>query len=495
MLEGKLLYTDVYYQYGPLSALINKWSLIIWGKRMLSLQIAAALGYACIVFFQFLLWSRFFSNRFAFLVSFVALLLAPFYTGPFWPWSSVYALLFSIIGWLLFTPFLEKNSAWKLLAAGAMVSFTFWTRQPVGILLFISYIMIFVLFYITRYKSFVYTVKSLLLFLVGAVVVCAAFVIWLFRSGNLYDWWFQNIVWMTGHWAFTGIEESVSILEKTKSILYIPLILFPHHWGAGGIVWGLLPVAALVLAGLLFAKVVQKGVFSEGHWILLTLVFGAIVSWHQYYPQSSLNHLYWGGVPLIFVAAYVLLFLHRVWSSKKRIGLSYAKYALLAVMVMLLLILEIIPRMIGGVHRIREYSVTVSKPYIVSGMKVQTQSQADALSALSESITSYVSEHPDTYFITTPSASRANMFVLTFRENNRYFGPVVTGADQSKLMYEHYRHQERMEAFIREYKPLIYAETPIDIEDYEELFHVELDKPIEYMMSNHMYIYAPIKNN
>lgn len=497
LLDGKALFRDSYFQYGPLTALLQAFSLKLFGRYLIVIQLETAFFYALTSILLWLIWSRFLKPVLVTLICIVWVLLAPYFLNVFLPWSSVYSLFFSILALYLMILFLEKNKKYYLFYTGLATACTFWTRQPVGIFLFAAFIIFFIILFVFKNIKFNELFKNSLILLSGFVSISVICLIYLWREGVLTDWWVQDIVWVLGKWAFVGNGNSVHsglllLLHKVYNIFFI---FFPYRFEIGGMFWSILPLVSIFLFTSTIIKAFKYNKLEHKESILLVILLVSLASWHQYFPQNSLEHVYWGGTLMIFVVAY--FFIHLVpWyylaNFDSNRWLCFILISMSLLFVYLLGYKEIWWRLKEGKSKINKYDVQLNSPTILKNMKVETESQKIALEKLDFIIKKYIEKFPNTNLITTVYASRANLLFLTLVQNNNGFGPILTGADESVYLYSYYDYNNRLLDFIKNKKTLIYAEVPQKFDGYYELIHIKMEPEIEYMMSNEMYIYAPI---
>ena len=257
--------------------LVIKWTTVFF------YGIAAVLGTR--------LWERFLTPPFLKIWYACFFMLCPFYLVPFHPWSSVYALVFMLLGveWQL--RFLEKGN-WKFLfGAGACAVGAFLCRTPCGIVAFCAGAATLFLRGIcaeTSERRF----APLLPYCGGALGAGSIFALYLTLAGawgdylrQCYTFIFGFVVRRGGSWSWEQFSDSM--LPLTGS------------FGFGNSIFALLPILALgallvTVRPLFYGKKEQL----RKNLPLIAMILLALGSWHQYFPVPCVRHLYWAGIPL-----------------------------------------------------------------------------------------------------------------------------------------------------------------------------------------------------
>ncbi len=134
--EGKLLYKEIFCQYGPLAVLIQSLPVWLWGAETLVIKWTTVLFYGFAAVLGTRVWERFLDKTFLWFWYGCFFMLCPFYLVPFHPWSSVYALVFMLLGVELQLRFFEKGGKILLWGAGLCACAAFLCRTPCGIVAF-----------------------------------------------------------------------------------------------------------------------------------------------------------------------------------------------------------------------------------------------------------------------------------------------------------------------------------------------------------------------
>lgn len=294
--EGKLLYKEIFCQYGPLAVLIQSLPVWLWSAEILVIKWTTVLFYGFAAVLGTRVWERFLDKTFLWFWYGCFFMLCPFYLVPFHPWSSVYALVFMLLGLELQLRFFEKGGKVLLWGAGLCACAAFLCRTPCGIVAFAAGMAALFLRGISageRREGFL----PMLHYTCGAGVGTAAFALYLTFADawgdylrQCYTFIFRFVVKRGGSWSWEQFADSMIPLTGAS--------------GFGNCIFALLPllaIGALLLAvrPLFYGKMekLQKNI------PLLAVIFLALGSWHQYFPVPCVRHLYWAGIPLFGVYA------------------------------------------------------------------------------------------------------------------------------------------------------------------------------------------------
>ncbi|MBK26542.1 MAG: hypothetical protein CME70_21260 [Halobacteriovorax sp.] len=151
--EGKQLFSEVFYHYAPLTAHLHNLSIFVFGEEVLSLNLLSSLFYGGIAVLFYFLLSHFFALKTSVLLAILWFLFAPFFKDTFIPWSSIYCLFFLLSSILFSFKYFETSKTSFLILSGVTAAFCFWTRQSVGPLVFIGYIISFSFIHFIEGKS------------------------------------------------------------------------------------------------------------------------------------------------------------------------------------------------------------------------------------------------------------------------------------------------------------------------------------------------------
>lgn len=146
--HGAVLFRDVFYQYGALSAYIHLFSFKIFGESLFSIQFITLLFYSFISFFFYRL-SRYFLSKFeSILVVLIWIFSAYFFYWETQPGSHTYGLAFTVIASICALKALNRQDKYMVLS-GFFSALSFFSRQTVG-LFFSASILLFLLIYIHK---------------------------------------------------------------------------------------------------------------------------------------------------------------------------------------------------------------------------------------------------------------------------------------------------------------------------------------------------------
>jgi hypothetical protein len=360
VMSGQMVYRDTFTQYGALATLIQASWLKLFGAKLIVLRFGTVAAYAAAIAILVQFWWQFLPLPMIWASLFLWWGLAPYYE-PSWtlmPWSSVIALVFQASTlYFLFTSFDLKGRWLRLIAAGVFASLTFWTRQPVGGLLFGAGGFAPLLMGWQEYQkekklipASKHTLIYLLLYGLGFGLISLAVLSWLSMYGALGEWYMQNFVWprkwaqgsfhvttllsqLLGNgslvwshvWLLAGL---VTLLPRARSVINkigsrpLRLLLQALPW-IGYILWIyrkrdtfaiLMPLYVGIPLSVLLVfcfSILRRRVW-ELSLPLFAVLPALLVSWLQFFPVPCLRHMYWAVAPIIGVfSAIVLVFFKR----------------------------------------------------------------------------------------------------------------------------------------------------------------------------------------
>ncbi len=314
VINGQLLFRDTFTKYGALTTLFHALGILVLGRRVTSILWVSALFYAACYALFYLLARRFLPRALALTLTLLSLLLAPFYFWDFIPWSSIFALFFTLLAAYLYTA-THRNITHA--AVGACVVLAFFCRQPVGITAFAAALFCYALL-VTRHRN----AKKLLGFLLGTSVTLAAFLLPFAALGILDDFYQQSIAGMFR----TAVDPSLlgsSPFDAVRRILYClcaaPLSRTQY---AGSVIFLLLPLCSLAT---LLVSLKEK----NEHVLFVSAL--ALAAWHQYYPVPCQRHFYWGAFLSLLPLGLLLSIFARTCARYKSRFLAVALAALFLV--------------------------------------------------------------------------------------------------------------------------------------------------------------------
>jgi hypothetical protein len=475
--EGKVLFREVYYHYGALIALLHSWALKIFGVRLYSLNILTSVFYFFIALVFMRILGRFLKNSFVIFFTIVWLFFTPFLIDTFLPWSSVISLFLLMFSLNLTLAYIEKKKYYLIFCSGVIAGLCFWARQSVGPLLIIAQVIsISTVCFLINKDSIYSTVKKNLIFISGSTVISLPFLIWIKSQNAFSDWWLQNMSGQ-GEWAFGGP------IYKLKTIIKIFDILLPFSF------WSVLPFVTVLLLVILIKKFFDKRLFSNTDSQLVVICIVALASWPQYFPIPCNRHYFWAGTPMfilfaIFFSEIAIPFFRN--NSLK----SFSTLTVLALVSIFVstVVSEIIFRSKATFEKLTTHIYTIESPYVLKGMKIPSNETVDKLKEMDEFIQNYLATHKVESIV---GEEMYNQLFLTLLPKSELSSPLPSMAFNYGPLKKKYEFTTAQEKFILDKKPLIYSPKPLTLDHYQEIFHLKLNKPLEYL-SAEIFFYAPI---
>jgi len=387
--------------------------------------------------------------------------MAHFFVMPFLPWSSVYAKALSAIVIFPLFRFIDNNNYKNIFFAGFISALAFYTRQPVGIVLFLG-----IMFLLVNYGVFAHgeikITKLVYCFVMGFGSVILSFSIFFLVNGAFYDWWAQSLRFAF-YFGFGRTAGTIGTIENLLTDLF-----FAGHWTFGSLgmpmIWVAMPVICIYLffsfyAGKLHISGMRlrvKNYASQKEMMLLFFAVIAIALWHQYYPVPCVSHIYWASGIMIGVFVYV------IWDA---LGERDAKRkSILLIMVLFLFFYgNILTNVTTGMSRLRqrEHMVTIEFGHHLNGMMVD----AGTHSFLYEYF-NYIDRlkglFPEKQFI---NYTRDGLYGITFGENL-----INMTVNWGNAVYPDYHANVRTLA--SNYSPFIVAFHHIDVPGYVMIRHI-----------------------
>lgn len=318
--EGKLLFKEVFCQYGALAVWIQSIFVKLFGAEDLVIKWATVLFYGLTAVVGTRIWERFLEKPFLWIWYGGFFLLCPFYLVPFHPWSSVYALFFMLLGVEGQLRFFEKGKTSWLWLSGLCAAAAFLCRTPCGMVAFAAGAAVLVLKGVSDEGKGRFS--PLLCYTGGAAAVGLLFALYLTFAGAWSDYLRQCFTFIFGF----VVKRGGSWSWKTFADSMIPLT---GASGYGNCIFAVLPFLVIFL-GL---KAINPLFYNQKDALknnlpLLAILFLALGSWHQYFPVPCVRHLYWAGVPAFGALA---LAVQRIWQLPKKKSVRILLLALLAV--------------------------------------------------------------------------------------------------------------------------------------------------------------------
>ncbi len=326
ILDGKILYKDLFCIYGPLSYQINAIAYKIFGESLNTLYLMGSISTFLIVGFIYLIANKFLSKQPSFIITLFVILTGCLSTRIFnftlpYSYAVVYGLVSFLISIYFLITYVEDKKDWKLLVASAFCGFAIVNKYD-----FLPYI-IPVLFVIFKTKNLKLILKSLLF---GFLSIFVPFLI-LFIQGlqikNLID-------------AMTIIKdfantETLKTFYVTQGVYYTKRL-----WGD----W-----IFKIIINLIYLSIIFFGVwcFDKKNWFLKSFgIFLCLLVFYIMFPVLSIgDYLFLTFLTTIcflfgfkkntlaqnlFIISSILISLKSFW------GLSHGNYGLYYVGVILI---------------------------------------------------------------------------------------------------------------------------------------------------------------
>jgi len=415
--DGKLLYRDSFTQYGWVQVVIASWFVKIFGRHVWAVLLPSAIAYAFIYVLVYTILSRYINTYCVFFLSFVMLFGSEFFVWEYHPWSNIYGSFFMLL--CLWIHIRYNYSRSRIGAFGiAIASFlAFYTRLPIGVVLYIAIIMIFIYkrqcglkIRIDNGIIFLFTtlILNLLTFLYFSIKGgLEEFVQQMFknalsfginRNAELEQAKVDNIVnSLTGGREYVtslaGTDMMTPFLGNASEVLSTKLdILFSNnnnsvirflrgllydlyifdYFDIHTVVW----ISTLCIIGFIIcifkakkaknlrkkykSKKYRRAIYWERVKVvnLFTIIIFGLVSWSQYFPVSDRRHVTWGTITMTLAVSVLLYLLFGKWLMV--VWRAHKKLANLIASVMVLLIVFFIYRPIidGNVEAIVERTAT-----------------------------------------------------------------------------------------------------------------------------------------
>ena len=459
VVEGKMLFRETFTQYGAATTLIQAGAVALFGKYVVVLRLLTAFFYAAIAVFLYLILSRFIPKYLTVLSIFIWIAIAPYLYNIFMPWSSVYANFFQIASLYFVLIFLEKKQRRYVFFTGVLTAMTFWCRQPVGVFLFLAYILFFIYCFHTPGESLratpgefkAWKIDKVWLYFVhflgGFLLINLFFLLWLWSNNALGDWYRQSIytAFIFGR-SFGGGYAAKKIVAS----------LLPVSFHLYAVLWLILPVVLLVFLIITLGKIwIQKKLDTPQRKLLILLLVG-FASWWQYYPISENWHFYYGaalsvGIMVVFIYRMSSILTDKISRLLFLLGMLY------------LVFMPVMQVRIGlAAFRLTADYVQIKSLKVFAGLKL-LPSDADFFQELGVTLSRYFQSHPNVSIVTT-----IEPLYLTFKENAYNFHPIFVNWDFiNTFVYPDY--QQKFNEFVREKHPLIISKSTEVFDNYCQL--------------------------
>lgn len=439
---GKILFLDTFTQYGALTTLIQAWAIQIFGPYVVVIKILTAFFYACEAVLLWLIWRYILPTWLATLSIILWALLLPFYVAVAFPWSTVYATVFQLVSLLSIIKFLKSSKEHYLFTAGIFAALVFWCRQPLGVICLLSIISYFILIILAKPIYFKESIRKLLIYLLGSILVFFIFIIWIIYNGAFDDFWLQSI-------KFSLLFNDA---YGPKSFLELLSIFFPYpysNWNPGYI-YDLLPLSSLILFSIVIYRIFITKIITQNNQIILLITICSLAGWHIYYPFPDFMKASWGSSLMVGAFSYLIYLLINIRNNLKK-----------NIVVIILLFIIYMPYVYNKIPQATLYfkatNVKIKYPTILRGLLLN-QEQAYNLSEISYYIDDYFLTHNNFFINVTTDA-----LYSTFTDNSRNFHPAHV--KWTLLQYRIYpNYQKALLEYVNQYKPLLLVYLPPNIQ-------------------------------
>ena len=442
--SGSMLFRDTFSQYNALTTLIQAGALLLFGKYLMTIKLLTAFIYACISTLLYILYKRILPSSLVSIMIFLWIFMAPYFIWIFLPWSSIYACFFLLLTAYFLIRKEESGKRPYIILSGMMASCTFWTKQSVGLLLFVAIFFLLMHQYIFQKQSVKIVRTDLLLFTTGFFFISACFILWLMSGHALHEWWIQT---------FTFEEMWGSIYGKNYQISHIvwnsliPYFYYPYYIYSTR-VWILIPVNAIFL---FFLNTFFNNTYinkRENH-TLIILIFVGLSSWPQYYPLIDFRHCYWAATPMVGLLGFSIFYM---WKLVIVPNLRISKYFILpltALCIVGILFPDIAYRMKSALKKLNKVYVSADNHSVLHGMRL-TPNDAMYFSYISHTIDSFLEKDKTRNVVNlSPDA-----LFMTFNSHIQNIHPMYVNWEPfNNMLYPEY--YPLIMSYITKQKPLI----------------------------------------
>lgn len=362
ILQGKKLYVDTYFHYGPIVAYLHSLSLLILGDKLVSIQTITVLFYSIFYFQLFLFFAKKFNLLISFFFALLWLFFSPYLVNDFLPWSSVIVLVpftFLLYSFTYYIPTKKVVFLWGVIAA-----IIFFTRQSVGIPLFI--IMPICLFLRVDIKQI-----NKFYFFFGFFCIIVLVSLFMIEQGFL-EAYIQSALF--GQFEFVGKSvgiEATNIFSSIISIIksLVKCYFYEHiYFEKYSLFWRLLLFFFIVTASLNLKFLFLAKSFNEFK-IKLSIFILSAISLVQIFPVPDIRHYFWSFSPVIpFLITQSSVYLNRALVKQMRVELIVIKSFTIVILIYTILTLQY--RIISGIKNYYDYDQKSTNHPILAGMKL-----------------------------------------------------------------------------------------------------------------------------
>lgn len=425
--RGSVLFRDTFTQYGALTTYIQAFAIKIFGPYLITIKLLTVFFYSLISLLLYFIFIKFLPKTILFVSLIIWLLMAPYYSMTFLPWSSVYAMFFQLLACYLFILYFEKNKFRYFILASISTALIFWIRQPVGVFSFLAVCAYFGYLLITKQIKYKLFDKFLSHFLLINFFVFISFLLYFISNHTLLDWWKQSIL-LAFVWA-KDTSNSFNILKIINSFFY------PSKSPIS--VWTLIPVSTLIL-----------WISNHKNKKLLILILIGLASWTQYYPVTCIRHMYWAATPMIpLFSLFVYQFIRKFLFSDIKLPEKLAK--LFSIVIIIICFLPDIS------YRLKEAKIKINTPYqyieepsVLKNIKLPIE-DAQFYQYMSQEISQYYIDNPQGNLVT----NGINALYLTFDPRITNIQQMYVYWPTSNTIYPNYRNT--LNEYFETNKPLL----------------------------------------
>lgn len=465
-----MVFRDVFCQYGFLSPVLQGLALRLGGGELLIMKYFSVLFYAGSVVMMDIIWQEVLSARWRDLMLVMIFSLMPDLMVTFHPWSSIFALFFSLLALWSEIKYLKSTRWYWLFGAGVAAGLTFLSRHPVGVVTLIAVLGTIFVKSGTEKSRFAAVKKFFTdsaITLGGFLLVVGSVGILLLVCGAWDDFVFQCVSYV---FDFVGTRGTGG---KEGQWRYFAASLCPFLTDNGFFdsIFGIMPIVVLPWLYKCARSVMHKnGSAAERDLILLCCGIFALGAWHQYYPVPCVRHIFWGGVP--FMGFYILT----VEQLLKNRGRNKLWCRIGAGVLLLLWVGCTLPRLRSGYIRFFEYGKR--KMLDIPGVRGIKFSRAEA--AVIDAFRRCVEQLPE--------GIKARG-VLNYTEDGMWSVLLPDAGFRHKQflvmksgLYQD--HDHAVMEFIRQRRPVVLSCRPLEVERYSAIFSAQY-------MGNDYFLYVP----
>ena len=275
--QGKTLYRDIWYLYGPAAPYLNSYLFRLFGVKLEVLYWAgslSALGSAVLLFLSGLRLSSWLAGWTAGVVILVEAFPRWLFSFPLpYSYASVYGCLASCLFlWFAIRGIFSGNSGW-VFGAGTTAAFALLLKLEFGAACYVSLVLLIAARYV-QHRSWKFPARDLVMTLPG-IAACAAVARWIFSLGG-YEFITQEN-WMS--WPSSYFMKNYGKMWLAQN----GLSLDGHAWAGAA-------ARTVVMAGLiiLFRKILARS-RSDGRRAYLGMIFvvAVVACVVSFYPDSA----------------------------------------------------------------------------------------------------------------------------------------------------------------------------------------------------------------